>query len=119
MLGAGLCALRLAIRSSSSWSFESSITQLAMFGGDADTNCAFAGALLGAYGGYEKLPPTWRDGLRHGAWLKSKCEQACIDFGLVEGQYDGKGDVENAVDAGKGLLTPDQVSAASRKEGRC
>jgi ADP-ribosylglycohydrolase len=32
-------------------------------GGDADTNGAVTGALLGARDGYEAVPARWRDGL--------------------------------------------------------
>ena len=54
--------------------FEELITRLAMAGGDADTNCAVAGALLGAYLGYSCLPTHWRAGLKNGEWLREKIE---------------------------------------------
>lgn len=38
-------------------------------GGDADTNGAAAGALLGCKLGVNNLPPTWIGGLRHKDWL--------------------------------------------------
>lgn len=31
------------------------------FGGDCDTNAAMAGAIAGAYSGYEAVPPAWRE----------------------------------------------------------
>ena len=37
--------------------------------GDADTNGAVAGALLGCKLGASKLPDSWLDGLRHKDWL--------------------------------------------------
>ena len=40
-----------------------------MQGGDADTNGAVAGALLGCKLGSSALPPTWLKGLKHKGWL--------------------------------------------------
>ena len=37
--------------------------------GDADTNGAVAGALLGCKLGASKLPDSWLDGLKHKDWL--------------------------------------------------
>ena len=37
--------------------------------GDADTNGAVAGALLGCKLGASELPDSWRDGLKHKDWL--------------------------------------------------
>jgi len=45
-------------------SFEDEIVAVVNKGGDADTNGAVAGALLGAKVGYEELPPRWVKGLR-------------------------------------------------------
>lgn len=44
-------------------SFEDGIIAVVNKGGDADTNGAVAGALLGAKCGYEQLPPRWVKGL--------------------------------------------------------
>ena len=38
-------------------------------GGDADTNGAVAGALLGCKLGASALPPSWLHGLKHKDWL--------------------------------------------------
>lgn len=38
-------------------------------GGDADTNCAVAGALLGCKLGVSKIPDSWLKGLCHKEWL--------------------------------------------------
>ncbi|KAJ7927739.1 ADP-ribosylation/Crystallin J1, partial [Mycena leptocephala] len=46
--------------------FRSAIVKLVMCGGDADTNGAVAGALMGALYGYADLPTEWRDGMRTG-----------------------------------------------------
>jgi ADP-ribosyl-[dinitrogen reductase] hydrolase len=45
-------------------SFESELRRVVSLGGDADTNAAVAGALLGARGGVGGLPPVWLDRLR-------------------------------------------------------
>ena len=42
---------------------------LILQGGDADTNGAVAGALLGCKLGSSVLPPTWLKGLKHKGWL--------------------------------------------------
>jgi ADP-ribosylglycohydrolase len=57
--------------------FEKVITDLTLEAGDADTNCAVAGALLGARLGYNGLPKKWVDGLRHFAFLMELCDQMC------------------------------------------
>lgn len=41
-------------------------------GGDADTNCSVAGALLGCKLGYDKLPESWLNDLAHKEWLDEK-----------------------------------------------
>lgn len=40
--------------------------------GDADTNAAISGQVLGAYCGYSKLPKKWLDKLRYKEWLDKK-----------------------------------------------
>jgi ADP-ribosylglycohydrolase len=42
-------------------SFESALIDVVNRGGDADTNGAITGALLGAYYGEHKIPTEWRD----------------------------------------------------------
>lgn len=49
--------------------FEETISQIALEGGDADTNAVVAGAVLGAYFGFSKLPSRWVAGLRHSKYL--------------------------------------------------
>ena len=41
-------------------------------GGDADTNAAISGQVLGSYLGYSKLPKDWISGLIHKKWLDVK-----------------------------------------------
>lgn len=42
--------------------------------GDADTNCAVAGALLGAAIGYKGLPADWLEAMPHREWLEYQVE---------------------------------------------
>lgn len=42
-------------------SFEAALIDVVNRGGDADTNGAIAGALLGAHAGEDRIPPEWRD----------------------------------------------------------
>lgn len=51
--------------------FKSTIVSIVSECGDADTNAAVAGALLGAYYGYNKLPQDWLEALPHKKWLDS------------------------------------------------
>ncbi|XP_077977964.1 ADP-ribosylarginine hydrolase Tri1-like [Glandiceps talaboti] len=66
-LGAGFWALRQK-------DYRGALTAIAKEGGDADTNGAVAGALLGCNVGYDKLPTSWRDELRHKGWLDKMVE---------------------------------------------
>jgi ADP-ribosylglycohydrolase len=91
--------------------FETLVTPLVMEGGDADTNACFAGALLGAYLGYKVLPPHWRDGLRHGAWLLEKGEGLCQTVGVTRGGYRGSADPDTARDGGRGFLSVKEMDA--------
>jgi ADP-ribosylglycohydrolase len=65
-LGAALWALAHAR------SFEEGVSALIHEGGDADTNAAVAGALLGARFGHEAIPSRWVSGLVHGAALEQR-----------------------------------------------
>lgn len=71
-LGCSIYALQmihLAKKYNKTPSFKKFIAQLALEAGDADTNCAVAGATLGAYLGYSKLPPDWIAALPNRKWL--------------------------------------------------
>ncbi|EPS37879.1 hypothetical protein H072_8404 [Dactylellina haptotyla CBS 200.50] len=90
--------------------FKSVITKLIMMGGDADTNGAVAGALVGAYTGHKAIAPEWRDGLRYNDWLLKKIEGMCILSGVITDKtYDGKEDGDTALDGGRGYLNEDQI----------
>ncbi|KAK3314314.1 ADP-ribosylglycohydrolase-domain-containing protein [Apodospora peruviana] len=114
-LGAGVFTLRWILRSMAPHAdgngnakdevFEKCITHLIMQGGDADTNACFAGALLGAYLGYVRLPGHWKHGLTHGRWLFGKAEAMCKVLGVMEGEYVGKEDKSTWLDGGKGMIS--------------
>lgn len=111
-LGAAILLLRLAVRRTSRASlavgvagkaqlFEKLMVQLIMEGGDADTNGAAAGALLGAYLGYSNLPAHWKLGLAHNEWLMTKTERLAVAVGVAPGSLERVRD--EAADGGKGL----------------
>ncbi|KAL8559171.1 hypothetical protein ACOMHN_048418 [Nucella lapillus] len=54
--------------------FRKALQELVMEGGDADTNAAVAGALLGCKLGLGKLPRSWVTGLKHKDWLDQHIE---------------------------------------------
>jgi len=51
--------------------FKHIIQEITRCGGDADTNAAPAGALIGAYIGFTNLPKDWVNELAYGAWLEA------------------------------------------------
>ncbi|KAL3868594.1 hypothetical protein ACJMK2_041395 [Sinanodonta woodiana] len=68
-LGAGFWALKQT-------NFRDALQQIVMHAGDADTNGAVAGALLGCkLGHFEKIPNTWLSNLKHKVWLDDKIEK--------------------------------------------
>ncbi|NJO87734.1 MAG: ADP-ribosylglycohydrolase family protein [Chloroflexia bacterium] len=64
--------------------FKKCIGEIIHEGGDADTNAAVAGAVLGAKLGFEKLPKDWVDGLLE----KKKLESKVNDFIELLGTQD-------------------------------
>ncbi|KAF3923431.1 hypothetical protein ABW21_db0206868 [Orbilia brochopaga] len=107
-LGTGVWCLRRVMLGKDD--FKSVITKLTMMGGDADTNGAVAGALVGGYTGYTAIAPEWRDGLRYSDWLLQKVEGMCILAGVITDKtYDGKEDADTARDGGRGFLTEAQM----------
>jgi ADP-ribosylglycohydrolase len=79
-LGAGLWALGHA------GSFAEGIDQIVHEGGDADTNAAVAGALLGARHGFSAIPAEWVTGL---AYENELCSRANRLLAILEEQ-DGR-----------------------------
>lgn len=53
-------------------SFKKIITLIAGECGDADSNCAAAGAIMGAYLGYSKLPKDWIEAMPYHEWLTTQ-----------------------------------------------
>ncbi|EKG22494.1 ADP-ribosylation/Crystallin J1 [Macrophomina phaseolina MS6] len=119
-LGAAVLLLRLAMRHGrivpdGGGLFESLVTRLVMYGGDADTNACVAGALLGAWVGYSHLPPHWRDGIAYREWLLRKSESLSSQVGVLERgadtvrREDCDNENETAPDGGKGLLSKEDL----------
>lgn len=106
-LGAALWCLRKVLTRQET--FRSAMTTLVMYGGDADTNGAVAGALMGALCGYEYLPKEWRDGLRHAEWYRAKIQALCCVSGLRDGVYDSESDSDTQIDGGKGFITEEEM----------
>jgi ADP-ribosylglycohydrolase len=89
-LGSALWCLREVL--SGRETFKSAIVKLVMCGGDADTNSAVAGALIGAWCGYDALPPEWREGMKHRDWYLKKISSLFVVAGFAEGSYDPEKD---------------------------
>lgn len=58
-----------------SLSFEKIIVALVKECGDADTNAAVAGSIVGVYLGYDALPQEWCDALPNRTWLDNRIEK--------------------------------------------
>jgi hypothetical protein len=80
-----------------------------MYGGDADTNGAVAGALMGALCGYKLLPTEWRDGMRYQEWYRAKIAALCSVAGLSDELYDSTSDVDTELDGGKGFISEEEI----------
>ncbi|KAJ6533087.1 ADP-ribosylglycohydrolase-domain-containing protein [Mycena capillaripes] len=106
-LGAALWCLRQVLTRQET--FRSAMTTLVMYGGDADTNGAVAGALMGALCGYEYLPKEWRDGMRYVEWYRAKVQALCSVAGLRDGVYDSESDSDTQLDGGKGFITEEEM----------
>lgn len=121
-LGASVLALRLAMRrkplvtSSPSQDtggiFEDIITELIMYGGDADTNACAAGALVGAWLGYGQLPDDWRKGIESSEWLWRKTDALSRLVGVSEEPF--VEDADTALDGGRGLLSQEEMDQRDR-----
>jgi hypothetical protein len=80
-----------------------------MCGGDADTNATVAGGLLGAYFGYDALPPEWKDGMRHRDWFLGKVDALLAVVRQDTAAYDPALDTDTELDGGKGFLDQDEL----------
>ncbi|KAJ0420243.1 ADP-ribosylglycohydrolase-domain-containing protein [Aspergillus carlsbadensis] len=120
-LGASILLLRQGMRllaSSNPQSlFEDLITDLIMEGGDADTNAAVAGSLLGALIGYNKLPAKWKDGMMHAGWLLEKCDAlaSVTRIDPLSEPYNGKDDLDTSLEGGKPRLTLPELHQRERE----
>ena len=55
-------------------SYKEGILKIVLSGGDADTNAAVAGAILGAKFGIDQIPEEWKSGLLHASMLHDKVQ---------------------------------------------
>ena len=96
-LSAGVFCLRTAMASLESVSgqvregnrkflFAEIINNLVLQGGAAQANAAFAGALLGAYLGYDAIPDQSIEGLSHREFLMRKCKLLCEWVDVIPGE---------------------------------
>lgn len=116
-LGAAVLTLRRGMRRSRREAaggalFEGLTTELVMQGGDADTNACVAGALLGAWAGFSRLPRDWVEGMRNGQWLVGKAYRLSQHVGispLEEGVPFLAADPDTLPDGGKGELNRDEL----------
>eukprot|EP01119_Soliformovum_irregulare_P019952 TRINITY_DN6407_c0_g1_i1.p1 TRINITY_DN6407_c0_g1~~TRINITY_DN6407_c0_g1_i1.p1 ORF type:complete len:513 (-),score=158.03 TRINITY_DN6407_c0_g1_i1:26-1564(-) len=76
-LGAALWAFHANV------SFDIAMNEIALHGGDADTNACVAGALLGTLGGYSQLPKEWLRSMPNKRWLDAKVIQLLKLMSLV------------------------------------
>ncbi|KAI8895502.1 ADP-ribosylglycohydrolase-domain-containing protein [Globomyces pollinis-pini] len=111
-LGTALWALKKVVNGQS---YKDVITELTMAGGDADTNCAVAGALIGSYLGYKELPEDWVSGLANGDWLMSKGEAVCSILQVSDKPYDPLSDKDTLPDGGHRLLTETELQIRMQK----
>ena len=56
-------------------SYKEGILKIVLSGGDADTNAAVAGAILGAKFGIDQIPEEWKEGLLHASMLHDKVQE--------------------------------------------
>ncbi|KAL1607981.1 hypothetical protein SLS60_002920 [Paraconiothyrium brasiliense] len=110
--GASLAPSKTASPIPSQVLFEDIMTELVMQGGDADTNGAVAGALMGAYLGHAYLPAHWATGLAHREWLDAKVLRLCKVMGVLEGEV--RDEADEAPDVGKGLMSKSELEARDR-----
>ena len=56
-------------------SYKEGILKIVLSGGDADTNAAVAGAILGAKFGINQIPEEWKNGLLYASMLHNKVQE--------------------------------------------
>jgi ADP-ribosylglycohydrolase len=116
-LGSAVLTLRLAMRQRLTANiFENLITDLIMCGGDADTNACVAGALLGCWVGFARLPANWVEGISHRDWLLQKTENLSRLVGIYPNGLTPESveDPDTAVDGGRPQLTQRDLDERER-----
>ncbi|KAG9118883.1 hypothetical protein FRC07_006389 [Ceratobasidium sp. 392] len=119
-LGAGTWALRQALDASPQERdtlFERCITEITMQGGDADTNAAVAGSLLGAYMSNDRIPAEWIMHLKGVDWLVQKTRGVAFFVAPEERHpvYEWRMDEDLLIDGGKGPLGVGDRTNSPRK----
>jgi hypothetical protein len=69
------------------WLFMEALRRLVLCAGDADTNAAVAGALMGCYVGYSALPSEYLHKMPHFDWLMAKVDALCTRLGYTALNY--------------------------------
>ena len=122
-LGSAVLALRQAIQRTGletlspkgrANQFEDIMTDLIMQGGDADTNGCTAGAILGAWFGFSRLPYTWLDGIQNYDWLLLKAEALSQQAEIFGSRSDVVKVPDTAPDGGRGLFTDKELNDRER-----
>ena len=121
-LGAAILTLRLGMQRASQAPpmdniFNDLITELVLCGGDGDTNAAVAGALLGCFVGYARLPYHWANGMANREWLVRKAERLSRLTGISESDRpmeEEEEDPDTAPNGGRGLLNQAQLDQRER-----
>jgi len=106
-LGSGIWCLRQVLTRRET--FKSAMVKLIMCGGDADTNGAVAGGLMGALTGWEYLPKEWRDGMKHKEWYNKKIDQLSVVLGWMDGIYQRLEDKDTEEYGGRGILSAEEI----------
>ena len=106
-LGSGIWCLRQVLTRRQT--FKSAMVKLIMCGGDADTNGAVAGGLMGALTGWDYLPEEWRDGMKHKEWYNKKINQLSVVLGWMDGLYQRLEDKDTEEHGGRGILSAEEI----------
>ena len=64
------------------YSYEEALTNVIASGGDADTNAAIVGAVLGAKYGFKKIPENLSKYLFNGSWIYKDFAQMLASMGI-------------------------------------
>lgn len=98
--------------------FENIINNIVLQGGAAQANAAFAGALLGAYLGYDAIPKQFRKGLSHKKFLMRKCKLLCEWVNVIPGEGGQKKRKERDSKLGRGRNASERRAMESPTKDR-